>query len=385
MAKQPFATIKRRNDTIEAILRVLDRKRHFLIVGHQSPDEDCIASMVAFGLLASKFNKHAEIYLPGKVHEHFQYLLSICRYNAIRVVEGNAQVRLPIDVVVACDTPKPDMLEANRTIRAAMKRERTVIVEIDHHMGGDSEYIGQDGYCLVTEATSSAELVGHLVLKLRWSERLLKKYAMGDPLTRNLVLAILTGIVGDSKMGRFLKTRREQHYYRLFSGLLETILAEQTTKSSNASSMEEIYREIQKLSATEERCYQYFMEHVRVENSVGVAVLGCDHGEELYREFDRDVIVSVARTVADEIAEKGGKLSLVGYCDDPKSSDLIQFRMRRSRDFRGIDLRDLLPLLGITNGGGHEGAVGFRATRAQIGDLDAFVARILSTLQEQLG
>ena len=97
------------------------------------------------------------------------------------------------------------------------------------------------------------------------------------------------------------------------------------------------------------------------------------------------MVVSVARTVADELAEKGGKLSLVGYCDDPKSSDLIQFRMRRSRDFRGIDLRDLLPLLGITNGGGHEGAVGFRATKEQIGDLDAFVARILSTLQEQLG
>lgn len=385
MAKQPFGTIKQRNDAVDSILKVLDRKRHFLIVGHANPDEDCIASMVAFGLLTSKFNKHAEIYLPGKVHDHFQYLISICRYNAIRVVRTDEKVRLPIDVVVACDTPKPAMLETNQTIQNAMNRERTVVMEIDHHMGGDSEYIGREGYRLVTEASSAAELVGQIVLKLRCRPSLLTKYGMGDPLSRNLVLAILTGIIGDSKMGQFLKTRKEKHYYRMFSGMFDEFLTQQTTTASNISNMEEVFKEIQKLSESEERCYRYFTEQSRVEGAVGLAVLGCEHGQKLYTEWDRDVVVSVARTIADELAEKGGKLSVVGYCDDPKKSNLIQFRMRRSRAYQDIDLRDMLPLLGVTNGGGHEGAVGFRMTRDEIPDLDVFVTRMLKTLQEQMG
>jgi nanoRNase/pAp phosphatase (c-di-AMP/oligoRNAs hydrolase) len=371
--------------SLGCILRTLDRKRHFLIVGHQNPDEDCIASMVAFGLLVSKFNKHAEIYIPKDVHEHYQYLLQICRYNAIRVVQGDAKVRLPIDVVVACDTPKPTMLEVNPTIRAAMERERVTVIEIDHHMGGDSELIGEAGFCLVTEASSSAELVGQLVLKLRGRPRLIKKYGLGDPLSRNLVLAILTGIIGDTKMGQFLKSRREEHYYRMFSGMFDAFLTQRTTKSTNIANMEQVFLEIQKLSVIEERCYAYFKEQSRIADSVGVVAVDCDRAESLYREFDRDVVVSVARTMADELAEKGGKVSLVAYCDDPKSSTLIQFRMRRSRDFRGIDLRDLLPLLGITNGGGHEGAIGFRVERDQVPDLGAFVDRILDTLHQQIG
>jgi nanoRNase/pAp phosphatase (c-di-AMP/oligoRNAs hydrolase) len=118
---------------------------------------------------------------------------------------------------------------------------------------------------------------------------------------------------------------------------------------------------------------------------VGVAVVGAELGQMMYHDFGKDAVVSVARTMADELAERGGKVSLVGYCDDPASSDLIQFRMRRSRDFRDIDLRDLLPILGISNGGGHEGAIGFRVERSEIPDMDAFVSRILGTLHEQIG
>jgi nanoRNase/pAp phosphatase (c-di-AMP/oligoRNAs hydrolase) len=385
MAKQPLRTIRQKDDAIDAILRVLDRKRHFIIVGHQNPDDDCIASMVAVGLLASKFSKHAEIYLPSEVHPHFHYLLAICRYNAIRLVQGDARVSLPIDVVVACDTPKPDMLEVNATIRAAMGRERVQVIEIDHHMGGDSDYIGEPGLRLVTEASSTAELIGQLALKLRARARLVKKYGMGDPLTRNLVLAILTGIIGDTRMGQFLKTRREEHYYRLFSGMFNELLADATTKSTNISNMDQVFAEIQKLSEREERCYAFFQEHSRVEDSVGIVTLDCAVGERLYRDFEHDVVVSTARAMADELAERGGKVSLVAYCDDPRSSTLIQFRMRRSRGFRDIDLRDLLPLLGVANGGGHEGAIGFRLERDQVPDLAAFVRRVLDTLHEQIG
>ncbi len=381
MSKQAIESIKQKNLTIAAILGALDTRKSFLIVGHTNPDEDCIASMVAFGLLVTKFNKTAQIRLGTRMHDHYNYLLTICTYNAIRVVYGDEPVNPGVDAVVVCDTPKPSMMEITPDIKKLMGVEQTVVIEVDHHLQADSEYIGDPGYCLVTEASSAAELIGHVVLKLRYDEDLLGRYGIADPLSRNLVLAILTGIIGDSKMGQFLKSRREERYYRIFSNIFNEYLTEQTTKTTNIANMDEVFREIQKLSESEEKCYRYFKSRTRRTGSMGIAVLGPEDAEHLYTAYDRDVVVSVARTMADELAEESGKLSLVAYVDDPASSDLIQFRMRRSKGYRALDLRTLLPILHIENGGGHEGAIGFRIPRREIRDLNAFVKTIVETVE----
>jgi nanoRNase/pAp phosphatase (c-di-AMP/oligoRNAs hydrolase) len=71
-------------------------------------------------------------------------------------------------------------------------------------------------------------------------------------------------------------------------------------------------------------------------------------------------MTTIAKAVADALAENSGKLGLVAYLDHPSVSDLMQFRVRRSHSFRDLDLRDILGVLGASNGGGHPGAVGFR-------------------------
>ena len=52
--------------------------------------------------------------------------------------------------------------------------------------------------------------------------------------------------------------------------------------------------------------------------------------------------------------------------------------------YRSLDLRNVLPKLEIENGGGHEGAIGFRVERSNIDDFGAFVARIVETLKKEV-
>ena len=137
MSKRAIPSVKEKNRIIGNIIAALANSQGFLLLGHQNPDDDCIASMIAFALLAGKFTKPAPIYLGKHIHEHFQYLLNICHYNAIPVLYGADPLKGPIDTVVLLDTPKPSMIEANSAIRSLFEERRILKIEIDHHLGAD--------------------------------------------------------------------------------------------------------------------------------------------------------------------------------------------------------------------------------------------------------
>lgn len=385
MQKTPIKSIAQKNRIIDNIIEAILTREHFLMIGHQNPDDDCIASMVAFSLLLVKFDKDAKIFLKGEVHEHFHYLLNISRYNSIRVVDRVDGKAGPIDTVVVCDTPKPAMIEKDDGLKRLIQDDAVRVIEFDHHMGADSVYIGDEGYRLVTEASSAAELIGHLTFKLNNRKEILSRYQIEDLFTRNLVLAILTGIIGDSKMGQFLKSSRERRYYQIFSGIFNNLLARETTKDTNFSNMKEVFNELQRLSRKEEACYNYFIDRKRFSPSVGWVALSARDIKSLLKQCDIETIVSVARAVADTLAEESGKISLVAYYDDPDGSDLVQFRMRRSQSFKSFDLRNILELFAIENGGGHEGAIGFRLSKDRVADLEKYVAVLLSGVEKVIG
>ena len=167
MKKKDIINIKGKNKIIDNILNIILTKEHFLILGHQNPDEDCLASMVAFALLLIKFYKGVNIFLPGKVHEHFEYLINICKFNSINLIKTDAPILENIDTLVVLDTPKPSMLEVSQNIKDLLQDKNIVKIEVDHHLGADSEYIGDLDYCLVAEASSTAELIGHILFKLK--------------------------------------------------------------------------------------------------------------------------------------------------------------------------------------------------------------------------
>ena len=51
MKKTRLSSRRAKNTVVDSFIRTIDERQSFLMTGHKSPDEDCIASMVAFSLL----------------------------------------------------------------------------------------------------------------------------------------------------------------------------------------------------------------------------------------------------------------------------------------------------------------------------------------------
>jgi diguanylate cyclase (GGDEF)-like protein len=381
VTKRVITSIREKNRIIERIITAVTERRHILVLGHQNPDDDCISAMISFALIRHMFYRDVTLHIGSQVHEHFAYLLDICRYNSIPILGSEGALPADIDAVVLCDTPKPSMMEASPAVRDLLKRPDVLRMEIDHHLAADSGYFGDEGYRLVTEASSASELVGHILLKLESRRELLERHQVAEIFPRNLVLAILTGIIGDSNMGQYLKSRREKKYYQIFSTMFNEMLSRRTTKKTNFFTMDQVFGELQKLSRSELACYTYMMDRRKREGSLLVLALSEEEMAPLYADCDDDTIISTARVITDRLAEESGTLGLVAYFDNPSRSDLVQFRLRRAGGWKKYDLRGLLTLFSIANGGGHEGAIGFRVPRAQVPDFRAYVATLVAGIE----
>lgn len=368
--KRTITSIKEKNRIMANVAAALDERDSFLIIGHKDPDEDCVASMVAFALLAVKMNKKATVAFGGSVQDNFEYLLNICRYNSIDIVGDGP---LPVcSTLVLVDTPKPSMIDRFERYEALKDDSSILKIELDHHLEADSRYYGDSDYRLVYEASSTCEIIGFLAIKLGKNEALMTKYQISDLMSRNLVLAILTGMIGDSRMGRYLKTHRERWFYARFSALFERLLECKThTGSTNFSNKEQVFEALAALSHDEEACFRFITGQTEEIGRIRFAVLDADASHELFSKYGNDTAVAVSRAVVDRLAEESGFLGFVGYYDDPGLSNFVQFRLRRSQAFTTLDLREAIARMGITNGGGHPGAVGFRFERDAMTDIVA--------------
>ncbi len=382
--KKTIDTIAAKNRIIENIIQIMLTRDNFLLIGHKNPDEDCVSSLVGFALLLSKFGKAPIIYLSHAISKQFGYMLDICRYNSIQVVTTFKKGEYPVDVITIIDTPKPSMVDASTEIQRLLADGQMLKMEIDHHIGADGTYNGTEGFCLVTEASSAAELIGHLAMKLNDRTELLEQYQITELFSRNLVLSLLTGIIADSNMGQYLKSRRERRYYEIFSNMFNTMLARETVKDSNFANMNQVFAELKHLSSSEDRCFKTMLKRRKKSSFVYYVALDRKASAKMFAEHDHETVVSVSRTVTDQLAEDSGKLGLVCYYDDPRHSDLIQFRLRRHPAYKSIDLRNILTLLSIENGGGHEGAIGFRFPQAEVEDLDGYLSRIIPKIEAAL-
>lgn len=384
MTKTRISSIKNRNRIINNIFKAIVERDCFLAIGHKNPDEDCISSMIAIGLLLNKFSKKVYLLIPEKINENFQYLLNICRYNSIKLLRNKEELPCEITTVFFMDTPKPEMREEFLNSEAIYGNKDILKIEIDHHLDADSAYIGDSDYCFVDEASSASELVGLMAFKLKNREDILKLFNIQDIFSRNFVLAVLTGLIGDSKMGKYLKTRREKWFYRLFSNMFNEMLTNKTRiDSNNFSTMDEVFNELQQMSLHEDKCFTLMMQHkVNFSSRIGAIIVSQEVMTEMRDAFDHDTIVTVARHSADSLAEYSKVLSLVAYYDDEKDSDLIQFRVRRSQLYSALDVRKIIKVFEIKNGGGHPGAIGFRIPSAEIPNLYEYVKNLVKGIEK---
>ena len=384
MIKAKIETIHQKNRIINNIINAMVNRNHFLLCGHKDPDEDCIASMIAFAILLIKFDKIVRIYINGHVPDNINYLIDICKYNSIKLINKNSRLVAGIDTIVICDTPKPEMLDINKKIKKLFNQEDIIKIENEHHIASDGEYIGDEGYLLVTDASSTSELVGLIALKLKNKKKLLKQFLISDPISRNLVLTILTGIVSDTNMGQFLKSKGEKKFYDIFAALYNEILMRTTVKETNFTRIEEVFNELQHLSEQGKKCYEYIIKKHKIFNSVGYVILNEDDMNYLYNTFDEDIIITISKHVANELAEKSKKVSLLSYYDNPLKSNLIQIRMRRCHNYKKFDLRRVLEIFSIADGGGHEGAIGFRFPKESIENKEEYLLNIIKGVAKEI-
>ena len=384
--KKKIATIAGKKRIVSRITEAVDSNSNFLLVGHKNPDEDCVSSMIAFALLLAKLNKNASVVIRKEHQNKFPYLINIGKYNSIKFIESDRDITLPDSVIISVDTPKPSMTDCPDSVVKMISDPGIIKIEIDHHLGADSGYIGDYGYCLVDEASSACELIGYFALKLTAAREILEKYHVSDLLSRNFVLSVITGMISDSKMGKYLKTNREKWFYNYFSSLFNDLLYKKTdTGSGNFSTMEDVFAELEKLSEEEDSCYRYLSERKKSSAKIGYIILSPEEMEYLYSRYSNEIIVTVARYAADVLAEESGFISLVVYHDNPEKSSLVQFRMRRNHDYRDLDLRKVIERFKIENGGGHPGAVGFRIPAEEAGDVRLFAEKIISGTEKMMG
>ncbi|MDR1176138.1 MAG: diguanylate cyclase, partial [Treponema sp.] len=320
--KTEIATIAGKKRIANRIIGEIFARDSFLLLGHKNPDADCSASLVAFAVLLGKFEKDVTIFLSDPVIEQLNYLLAICRYNNITVVQDvNTDLKGKFSAIVILDTPNADMLMSNDSISEMLADPMIRKIEVDHHLGSNARYTGDKGYCLVSQASSTGELIGYLCLKLAARLNAQGLSTSTGFFSRNLALAILTGIVGDSQMGRFLKTIRERWYYRIFSRIFERLLVQTTnTGSSNLASMQDIYNLIQSLSNQELACFKEMETGLQTSPYVHAIAMDKAKSADLFSRYGKEIIVNVSKYASDRLADESGKLGLVAYYDDPSLS-----------------------------------------------------------------
>jgi single-stranded DNA-specific DHH superfamily exonuclease len=191
-------------------------------------------------------------------------------------------------------------------------------------------------------------------------------------------------MVGDSSMGKYLKNKKERWYYTIFSNGFNRLLENQTKKKVEPSA-EDVFDVIQSFSVQDKKCFDRIMAKAEESKPVFHVVLGVEESAELFNIYGKDRMVMITKVAADTLAENSGKLGLVAYYDDPKATDFVQFRLRRSSKYNVLDLRTALRQLNIENGGGHPGAVGFRVLKDKIEDIEKYSYDLVEQIENMVG
>jgi len=259
--KRQNMTIGARNRVMQNIYTLVKKHRSFLILGHETPDEDCFASTVAGALLLRKFNKHVSIFLECLPPENLKFLSSICKYNKINVYYGTMPPIRFVEVLCILDTPKPEMIAANGCIYNFLHDPTIPKVELDHHFGSDATYIGDPNYCLVLHASSTCEILCRICYKLANHPEIRQRYSIEELYSRNLVLTLLTGMLGDAKMGNYISNSHDKEVFDYFSKHLNLMLRISTHSEGHTKKIESMERLLDVMETTDAETEKVYNEN----------------------------------------------------------------------------------------------------------------------------
>lgn len=363
--KDVSLNIAEKNRVIWRILNLVMSNSSFLLFGHELPDEDCIASLAAFSLLLRKFNKKVCVYLESAVQSSLQFLADVINYNGIELYTDTLGPIEKPDVIFILDTPKPDMIAADEYGLQLLADESILKVEIDHHLEADAKSISPPEFTLLLRASSTCEIIAQICRKLNQSSSVLQLYNISELYSRNIVLAMLTGMVGDAKIGNYLFKKRDKKIFNYFFNQFNEILIKKSHRNTaNIACADEILNIITALSNSEHKILNKILEHSDYCPDIGFLFLDEKVSEELFETFDYNQVISVIKTATNALAENAGLVGISAFYDPVCFSDKVQYRVRASKLGNHLNLLTILLDLKIPDGGGHPGAIAFRFKRA---------------------
>lgn len=363
--------IATKNKTIWRIINLIMSNSSFLIFGHIFPDEDCVASLTAFGLLLRKFNKKVCIYLESAIQQPLQFLADLIDYNGI---EFYTDVLGPIskpDVIFVLDTPKPDMIAADEYGLQLLADESILKVEIDHHFDADAQTVSMPDFSLLLNASSTCEIIAQICYKLSQRSEILQRYEISELYSRNIVLAMLTGMVGDAKTGGYIFKKSEKKKFDYFFSRLNEILAKKRRRNTtNIANATEILHIIDFLSTSEHKILNKLLDYTTYDDKIAAIFLDKETSAEIFKLGDYSQIVGVVKTATNAIAETAGLIGISVFYDPDDISNKLQYRVRASKAGNYLNLLTVLLDLKIEDGGGHPGAIAFRLNKTNFSDKD---------------
>ena len=164
------------------LLNLLETSHHILCISHVSPDGDAVGSLLGLGGILRAMGKRPVLALQDELAPEYQFL------PGVQTIIGPAEVAHSYDLIVCLDTSSIDRMGS---AYCPEFHDRIPLIVIDHHI--TNTFFG-------TENWVDAESAATCQMLVRLADRL------DVPLTEEIAVALLTGLVTDTLCFRTVNT-----------------------------------------------------------------------------------------------------------------------------------------------------------------------------------
>jgi len=385
---------------MEQAVSVIQTNETFLFSADIDPDS--VGAMLSLALYLRMMGKQVYIVLSNSLGENLDHLEKMIEYNKIHTLRDQdeiAAVKDALDVVIFCDTANSKLVPFFSYISEHLLSKKLPVIEIDHHFGADSEKLADQAVTLYQYANATTEITGELLKKIHK-----KNPDLPHPFNqRNIVISILTGIMGDTMGGRVVPHKQS---YVQWVGTLGNKLKINTRwrkpngvragddRKAKFASPRQIQEYLTRLSGEQEKCVHGLKKRMVEDGDVeSLNLLNSTYSEveEICRPFDSPWFAYILGFLLTQIPDSTAKVGLIYFHGkDAQDKDCIYIKMRRSGQYSGIDLRKIECHLRdifqdkYMGGGGHAGAVSFRIHAHDENEFLASFEQVVRTIKKTL-
>lgn len=299
------------------IFQKIQQADNVLILGHKTPDEDCLGAACTFGCYFDIVGKKHTIFNVDRVSENFSYISGSDKIiNDINELETKV-----FDLILILDTGSLEYSGAKEYLEKA--KEKVFIINIDHHKS--NQYFGNMNL-VDSDASSASEIVYNLF-----------KYNKIH-ISKEMANCLLAGIIADSdsfsNAATTVESMNAASYLLIHGGRLPKII-----KST-----------YQNKSLTSLKLWGKVLSRLRHNTKYNVAYTYVTHNDLQKYNVAKETIEGIANFLNKLAGHK-----VIFFIKEKKPGE-ITVSLRTNNKL--IDVSKLAKMIG---GGGHAKAAGFSA------------------------